>query len=108
VVWWQVVSAIGSLALAVPAATIGVLAFRRTAHADEIEDRVRAIEAEAEHRVAAAEVGLKYLERSLAAQQETITRQSGEIGELRGQLKDCRTEREDLAHQIAELRGRMP
>ena len=106
--WWQIVSAVGSIALAVPAATIGVLAFRRSSHADDVEERVRAIEADASSRVSAAEVGLKYLERSLAAQQVTITRQEGEIGELRGQLKDCRGEREALADQMAELRGRLP
>ena len=106
--WWQIISAVGSVALAVPAATIGVLAFRRSSHADDVEERVRAIEADASSRVSAAEVGLKYLERSLAAQQETITRQSGEIGELRGLLRDCRHEREGLAGQIADLRGRMP
>lgn len=59
-------------------------------------------------RADAAGVGLEYLERALAAQQETITRQEGEIGELRGQLKDCRTERHAMAAEIAELRGRLP
>lgn len=95
--WWQALSALGSLAIAVPAVVIGVLAFRRTSHAEDVGERA-----------AAAEVGLKYLERSLAAQQDTITRQEGEIGELRGQLKECRDERQQLSTRIAELEERMP
>lgn len=106
--WWQITAALGSLALAVPASVLGVLAFRRSSHQDDVEARIAAVESEAKARTDAAEVGLKYLERSLEAQQTTITQQAGEIGELRGQLKDCRGEREAMSAQIQELQGRMP
>jgi hypothetical protein len=37
-----------------------------------------------------------------------ITRQEGEIGELRGRLRECREERQAMAVRIAELEERMP
>lgn len=102
--WWQAVSALGSLVVALLGGAVGVVAFRRTSHAEDVEARVAAVEADAKARTDAAEVGLKYLERSLAAQQATITRQEGEIGELRGQLASCREERQAMAAEIADLR----
>jgi chromosome segregation ATPase len=107
-VWWQVVSALGSLVVAGLAAVVGAAAFRRTSHAEDVEARVAAVEAEARARTDAAEVGLKYLERSLAAQRDEITRQEGEIGELRGQLTHCREERQAMAAEIAELKRSLP
>jgi chromosome segregation ATPase len=102
--WWQATAALGSLVIALPAVIIGVLAFRRTARSEEVEDRVQAIEAEARRRVDAAQVGLQYMERALAVQQAEITRQQGEIGELRGQLTACNGERDEMRAEIAELR----
>jgi hypothetical protein len=100
---WQAVASFAALITALAAAGVGVAGFVRSARA---EDAKRGADA--------ADVGLRYLERSLAAQQETITRQEGEIGALRGQLAQCREESHVLAAQlvgqatqIAELQERM-
>lgn len=106
--WWQAVSALGTLVFAIPAVVIGVLAFRRSSHAEDVERRVRDIEVEAASRVRAAEVGLEYMKTSLTALQDQNLRQQGEIGELRGQLTDCRDERRVQDARIAELEGRIP
>jgi hypothetical protein len=90
---WQAVAAVGALVLAVPGAAIGVAGFVRSSRAEDAKSRADA-----------AGVGLEYLERALSALQETNLRQQGEIGALRGELKNCREEREALAEQIAELR----
>ena len=109
--WWQIAAALGSLLIGGTGATVGALAFRRTSHQEDVEARIAAVEAEAKARTEAAEVGLKYLERSLEAQQKTITRQEGELGIMQGRLDSCQHERQlqdvriaDQAEQIAELR----
>src|SRR5512138_3388749 len=99
--WWTVAPAYLALVVTLPAAGIGVLAFRRTARSEDVEARVREIEIESASRVQAAEVGLEYMKTSLAALQDQNMRQQGEIGELRGQLTDCRAERQMLAAEIA-------
>lgn len=90
---WQAVAAIGALLLSIPATVIGVIGFYRSARAEDAKGRADA-----------AEVGLQYLREGLAAQQATITRQQGEIGELRGQLKVCHEERHVMAGEIEKLR----
>jgi predicted RNase H-like nuclease (RuvC/YqgF family) len=95
-VWWQAVASIAGLASALTAFGLGVAAFVRSGRAEDARERADA-----------AGVGLKYLERSLAAQQDTITRQEGEIGELRGRLRECREERQAMAVKIRELEERM-
>jgi hypothetical protein len=93
---WQVVSSIGALALAVPAVFIGVAGYVRASRAEAAKSRADA-----------AQVGLGYLERALAAQQDTIVRQQGEIGELRGQLADCKQREDATQAQLAQLRDRL-
>lgn len=92
---WETVIAIGGLAVAVPTSVVAALSFRRTARVADVKSITEA-----------QQVGLDYLRESLKTQQETIVRQEGEIGELRGELKHCRTEREALAADLAELKGR--
>lgn len=92
---WPTLIAIGSLILAVPTAAVTAATFRRTAHVADVQTTT-----------AAQQVGLDYMRESLKVQQETIVRQQGEIGELRGELRSCRTERETLAADLAELRTR--
>ena len=100
---WQALASIASLIGALAAGGVGVAAFVRSARAGDAKERADA-----------TGVGLDYLEKALAAQQVTITRQSGEIGEVRGQLVDCRNERQTMADQlttqadqIADLRRRI-
>ncbi len=92
---WQTFVAVGSLLIAVPSAFVAAATFRRTAHVADVQTVT-----------AAQQVGLDYMRESLKVQQETIVRQQGEIGELRGELRSCRTERETLAADLAELRTR--
>lgn len=92
---WQAVAAVAALLTALAGGGIGIAGFVRSSRAEDAKSRADA-----------SQVGLGYLERALAAQQETITRQQGEIGVLRGQLETCREEREALAGQIAELRDK--
>jgi hypothetical protein len=107
---WQTVLALAGPLVAVPTSIVAVLAFRRTARVADVGAAT-----------AAQQVGLDYLKESLKAQQETITRQEGQIGELRGELRHCHTERETQtvqikaqadqilaqAGQIAELQARL-
>jgi chromosome segregation ATPase len=94
---WQAVASVAALITAVAGGGVGIAGFVRSSRA-----------ADAKSRSDAAGVGLQYLEKALAAQQVEITRQEGEIGELRGHLESCREERQALAVEIAELRDRMP
>jgi len=93
----QAIVSIASLILAIPAAVVAYAAFRRSARAADVKSSADA-----------SAVGLEYLRQSLQTQQELIVRQEGEIGELRGQLKSCKEERETMASQIAELQERLP
>jgi hypothetical protein len=93
---WQVVASFGALALAVPGVLLGVAGFVRASRATDSKERADA-----------AQVGLGYLERALKAQQDTIVRQQGEIGELRGQLVACRQREEATQAQLAELREQL-
>lgn len=92
---WQTLVAAAAVLVGVPTSAVAVAAFRRTAHVADVAATT-----------AAQQVGLDYMEKALATQQETIVRQQGEIGELRGELRSCRTERETLAADLAELRSR--
>jgi predicted RNase H-like nuclease (RuvC/YqgF family) len=94
---WQAITAVAALITAVGGASLGAVGLVRSGR-----------ESGAKERAEAASVGLEYLERALATQQDTIVRQQGEIGELRGKLEHCESERHGLADQVAELRGRMP
>jgi len=94
--WWQAGTSIAALLTAVGGVVLGAAAWWRGARADD-----------ARRSADAAGVGLDYLREALAAQQKTLTHQEGEIGMLKGQLKECRDERHAMADQIAELRGRM-
>jgi hypothetical protein len=93
---WQAAASIAALVTAVAGAGVGVAGFVRSARAEDAKGRADA-----------AGVGLEYLERALATQQAEIIRQEGEIGELRGQLKECREERAGLAVRLAELEGKV-
>jgi len=95
-VWWQAGTSIAALLTAVGGVGLGAAGFWRAGRADD-----------ARRSADAAGVGLDYLREALAAQQATLTHQEGEIGVLRGQLKECRDERHAMAGQIAELRERM-
>jgi hypothetical protein len=88
--WWQAGASIAAIITAVMGAGVGLAGYIRSAASS------------------AAATGLEYMERALQAQQDQIMRQQGEIGELRGQLQDCRAEREVLSQQIAALQERMP
>jgi predicted RNase H-like nuclease (RuvC/YqgF family) len=101
---WQAVASLAGLASALTAFGLGLAAFVRSGRAEDARERADAASSSA----AASQVGLEYLRESLRAQQETITRQEGEIGELRGRLRECREERQAMAVQIAELQERMP
>lgn len=92
---WQAVAAVAALVTAIAGGGVGIAGFVRSSRAEDAKTRADA-----------AGVGLEYLERALAALQETNLRQQGELGELRGQLKECRTEREAMAAEIADLRER--
>lgn len=105
--WWQVAAALGALLLAIPGTVIGVIAFQRTARSDEAKRRAEEIDREVNRRVDAQQIGLGYMERALKSLQDQNLRQQGEIGELRGQLKDCRDEREALRDRLDELEGKL-
>jgi hypothetical protein len=83
---WQAVASIASLVTALCGGGAGIVAFVRSAQKGRID----------------------YLHLTLQAQQDHLTRQEGEIGELRGQLKTCHDERQEMARQIAELQRRTP
>lgn len=105
---WQALVAIGTLVLTIPGVVIGTVAFQRSSRTEEAKEKADAVEREVTRRVDAQKVGLEYMERAMAALQQTNLRQQGEIGELRGLLVDCRTEREAMQRQIDELRGGKP
>ena len=92
---WQTIIAFSGLAVATPTSVVAALSFRRTARVADVKSITEA-----------QQVGLDYLRESLKTQQETIVRQEGEIGTLRGELKSCREERQAMAADIAELRTR--
>jgi len=93
---WQAVTSVAALLTAVGGVVFAALAWSRGARSED-----------ARRRADAAGVGLDYLREALAAQQETLVRQEGEIGALRGQLRECRDERHAMADQITELQRRM-
>lgn len=90
---WQTALAVAGLVLAAPTSVVAAATFKRTAHVADVASMT-----------AAQEVGLSYMKESLAAQQQTIVSQQGQIGRLEGKLETCETERHALAEQIAELR----
>lgn len=92
---WQTVVALASPLVAVPTSVVAVLAFRRTARVADVASITEA-----------QQVGLEYLRESLKLQQQTIVDQQGQIGELRGELRSCKHEREALAADLADLRSR--
>jgi len=94
--WWQAGTSIAALLTAVGGVGLGAAGFWRAGRADE-----------ARRSADAAGVGLEYLREALSAQQVTLTHQEGEIGALRGQLRECRDERRAMADQIIELQRRM-
>ena len=94
---WQAVASIAAMCTAIVGGGLGIAGWFRSARADDAKGRADA-----------AGVGLEYLRESLRAQQDQIVRQEGEIGELRGQLRECRDERHQLAVRVAELEEKMP
>ncbi len=94
--WWQIAAALGSLLVTVVAAGVSFAAFRRSARAEDARTSAEA-----------SKVGLDYLRESLKAQGETIVRQEGELGELRGELRSCRDERSALADRLTEIEGKL-
>lgn len=104
---WQAVAAVAALVTALAGGGVGVAGFIRSGQTREEERQRAEVEREVTRRIDATQVGLSFMEKALAAQQETITRQEGEIGKLQGQLVDCRTERQQLAEQIADLRRKI-
>lgn len=104
---WQAVTAVTALITALAGGTVGIAGFVRSSRTEEARERAETVEREVTRRVDAQQVGLDYMNQALHAQQETITRQQGEIGELRGQLAACREERQVQAEEIARLRERL-
>jgi septal ring factor EnvC (AmiA/AmiB activator) len=107
---WQAVASLAGLCSALTAFGLGLAAFVRSGRAEDARERAD----QASSSAAASQVGLDYLRGALEAQQRTIVHQEGEIGELRGQLRECRAERHNLAAtivqqeaRIAELEGRL-
>lgn len=86
---WQTLVAAAAVIVAVPTAAVAVAAFRRTARVADVQSVTEA-----------QQVGLEYLRESLKIQQQTIVEQQGQIGQLRGELKGCREERQTMAGQI--------
>lgn len=94
---WQAVTSIAALVTGATGAALALAGWYRSAKAEDAKSSADA-----------SKVGLEYLERALSQQQDTITHQQGQIGELAGQLKECRDERLELARQIEELKQAMP
>ncbi|HMG43934.1 MAG TPA: hypothetical protein VK611_21555 [Acidimicrobiales bacterium] len=90
---WQAAASVAALLTAIAGGSVGIAGFVRSARA---EDARRSADATG--------VGLNYLEKALAALQTTITRQEGDLGELRGQLRGCTEERQAMSAEIADLR----
>lgn len=101
---WQAVAAVAALVTALAGGTVGIAGFIRSSRTEEARQHADAVEREVGRRIDAQQVGLEYMQKALAALQETNTRQEGLIGELRGLLVTCGEERQELAAQIAELR----
>lgn len=88
---WIAVTAIASLITALVGAGLGIAAWVQ-----------RSREAGAKSTADAAQVGLSYMKDSLSTQHSIILTLKGEIGELRGLLKECHDERKALASQMEE------
>lgn len=104
---WQAVAAVAALVTALAGGTVGIAGFVRSSRTEEARQRADDVEREVNRRVDAQQVGLDYMQKAMAALQETNLRQQGEIGELRGQLKTCHDEREVMKAEISALRERL-
>lgn len=104
---WQAVAAVAALVTALAGGTVGLVGLVKSSRSDEARQRGAEVEREVSRRIDAQQVGLEYMERAMAALQQTNLRQQGEIGELRGQLTTCHDEREVMKAEIGELRERL-
>lgn len=100
---WIAITAIASLLTALGGVGLGIMSWVQ-----------RSREAGAKSSADAAQIGLSYMKDSLLTQQSVILQLKGEVGELRGLLKECHDERklmqgkiEDQDVQIATLKRKV-